>query len=88
MENLKQISKMATYYIISTTNPHVNGWDIYGTFNSRKEAEESIDKISDFKDMSQTHRDIEAQTLLKNAMVVSKTAARKFGIDERYFENL
>ena len=30
---------MATYYIISTTNPHVNGWDIYGTFNSRKEAE-------------------------------------------------
>jgi hypothetical protein len=78
---------MATFYIISTTNAK-NGWDVYGTFNSRKEAEESIDKISDFKDMSQTHRDIEAQTLLKNAMVVSKTAARKFGIDERYFENL
>lgn len=78
---------MATFYIISTINAR-NGWDIYGIFTSRKEAEYGIENVSDFKDLSITHRDIEAQTLLKNAVVVSKTKAKKFGIDEGYFENL
>ena len=79
---------MATFYIISTTNAQVEGWNVFGTFSSRKEAEEGIEKVSDFIDITPTHRDIWSQTLRKNAIVVSKTQAKKYGITERYFENL
>ena len=68
---------MRTYYIISTTNPQVEGWSIYRVCNSRKEAELEIDNIDEFKDKSELHNDIYAQTLLKNSRVVSKTEAER-----------
>ena len=68
---------MATFYIISTINSRVEGWSIYGTYSSRKEAEKDIFNIDAFIDKSELHRDIEAQTLLKNSRVVSKTEAKQ-----------
>lgn len=56
------------------------GWEIYGTFNSRKEAEKAIDDIEEFKGT-----DIEADTLNKNSRVVSKTSAmRDYHIDPEF----
>ena len=71
---------MATFYIISTTNSLVEGWKIYGTFSSRKEAEKAIDDIEEFKGT-----DIEADTLNKNSRVVSKTSAKRdYHIDPEF----
>lgn len=70
-----------TYYIISTTNAQVCGWDVWAVCESRQEANRKMDEIPDFKGT-----DIEADTLRKNARIVSKTEARKYGINERYWE--
>ena len=59
-----------TYYVLSTTNARVEGWKIYDISGSKKDAENAISDI--FKG-----NDIHAETLLKNALVVSKTTAEK-----------
>ncbi len=65
-----------TYFLISTTNAAVNGWSVYGR-GSKREMEELRDSHPAFIDKTPQHRDIYAQTLAKNARVVSKTKARK-----------
>ena len=77
-----------TYYIISTTNAQIFGWTVFGTYNNRREAEKALPNIPDFEDETELHCDIEAQTLYKNARIASKTEAKKYGIDDKYFENI
>lgn len=77
---------MATFYIISTINAQQNGWEVYGTASTREAAQNGLKNISDFKDNSDIHRDIYAQTLAKNARIVSATwAKRRYGINENYW---
>ena len=65
------------YYLISTTNSNVFGWNVYGISSSKDELEKIADEK--FADNSELHNDIEAQTLYKNYRVVCKTdAIRKF----------
>lgn len=66
----------ATYYLISTTNSQVEGWSIFGT-GTKKEMEQLALTHKSFQDLSETHRDIYAQTLDKNSRVVSKTKAKQ-----------
>lgn len=61
---------MATYYLLSTINSRVNGWRAYHK-GSKKECEEAIDTLREMRGT-----DIYADTLRKNAVVVSKTTAR------------
>ena len=68
---------MATFYIISTTNAHENGWSIFKEYSNRSVAEKEISDVPEFQDHSDNNNDIYAQTLLANARVVSKTEAER-----------
>jgi hypothetical protein len=65
-----------TYYLISTTNAQVEGYSIYGR-GTKKEMEQLSLTHESFQDKTELHSDIYAQTLDKNARVVSKTIAKK-----------
>jgi hypothetical protein len=65
-----------TYYLISTTNSQVEGWSIFGQ-GTKKEMEQLSLTHESFQDKTELHSDIYAQTLDKNARVVSKTTAKK-----------
>ena len=64
------------YFLISTVNSQVEGWHIFGQ-GSKNEMEKLILNHESFQDNSETHSDIYAQTLCKNARVVSKTKAKR-----------
>jgi hypothetical protein len=60
---------MATYVLLSTTNAAVNGWTVYCE-GTKQECEHALSTIPDFHGT-----DIWADTLRKNAVIVSKTTA-------------
>lgn len=74
---------MATYVLISTTNAAVNGWTAYCE-GTKQECEHALSTIPDFQGT-----DIWADTLRKNAKIVSKTKAqREFKADSDFYTGI
>jgi len=72
---------MKTYYILTTTNGHINGWSIIGKSGSKKMAIELADKLENeyLEPNEYGNVDIESQTFAKNIRIMSKTKAIKNG---------
>lgn len=62
---------MATYALISTTNAAQNGWTVY-CVGTKAQCQATLDNEKDFNGT-----DIWADTLRKNARIVSKTTAKR-----------
>lgn len=62
---------MATYCLVSTTNAAVNGWTVYAE-GTKAQCEKTLDTDPQFNGT-----DIWADTLRKNAKIVSKTKATR-----------
>lgn len=62
---------MATYVLLSTINAAVNGWTAYCE-GTKRECEKALENTPDFNGT-----DIWADTYRKNAVIVSKTTAKR-----------
>lgn len=74
---------MATYCLVSTINAAVNGWTVYAE-GTKAQCERALDTDPQFNGT-----DIYADTLRKNAKIVSKTKAqREFKADSDFYTGI
>jgi len=76
---------MRTYFILTTTNSRIEGWEIIGKTANKKEAVELADKLKNsyLEPNESGNVDIYDQTRAKNIRVLSKTKVLRNGFLHR-----